>query len=173
MNAERPTHREPHGLHGAPWGTVAIAGLLAGTFDISFAFIFYGRQGVDPASLLRGIASGVLGHGAFTLGSWTIALGAALHFFIALCAAFIFWLASRRLPLLTRRPLLCGAAFGVAMYVAMHFIVLPLSRVHFRFPSLHNVIGELFSHIVLFGMVIALGVARARRAQADMRSARA
>ncbi len=63
---------------------------------------------------------------------------------------------------LTRRPLLGGAAFGVAMYVAMHFIVLPLSRIPFRLPTLHNVIGELFSHIFLFGMVIALGVARAR-----------
>jgi hypothetical protein len=33
-------------------------------------------------------------------------------------------------------------------------------------PTLHNVIGELFSHIFLFGMVIALGVARAGSADA-------
>ena len=122
------------------WRTVAVAGLLAAGFDIAFALVFYGS--------------------AFTLSGWTVALGAALHFFIALCAAFIYWGASRRLSVLTRRPLVSGAAFGVAMYVAMHFIVLPLSRVHFRLPSLHNVLGELFSHIVLFGMVIALGVAR-------------
>ncbi|HUJ53169.1 MAG TPA: hypothetical protein VLX08_06420 [Steroidobacteraceae bacterium] len=149
------------------WRTVAVAGLLAGTFDITFAFVFYGRQGVNPARLLRGIASGVLGPTAFTLAGWTVALGAALHFFIALCAAFIYWGASRRLSVLTRRPLLSGAAFGVAMYVAMHFIVLPLSRVHFRLPSLPNVLGELFSHVVLFGMVIALGVARAAPRNAE------
>ena len=53
------------------------------------------------------------------------------------------------------------------MYVAMHFIVLPLSRVHFRLPSLPNVLGELFSHVVLFGMVIALGVARAAPRNAE------
>jgi uncharacterized membrane protein YagU involved in acid resistance len=64
---------------------------------------------------------------------------------------------------LTRRPLVCGAAFGVAVYLVRHFIVLPLSRVHFHVPSLHDAIGELFSHIVLFGMVIALGAARAQR----------
>jgi len=81
------------------------------------------------------------------------------------CAAFVFYFASRRLAVLTRRPLLCGAAFGVAMYAAMHFIVLPLSRIHFRLPTLHNVIGELFSHVFLFGMVIALGVARASSAR--------
>ena len=104
------------------WRTVALAGLLAGAFDITFAFIFYSRQGVNPARILRGIASGVLGSGAFTLGTWTVALGAALHFFIAVCAAFVL-------------------------------------------PTLHNVIGELFSHIFLFGMVIALGVARASSAR--------
>jgi len=143
---------------------VAVAGLLAGAFDLTFAFVFYGRQGASPQRILRFIASGVLGPAAFTRGSWTVVLGATLHFLIALCAAFVFYLASRRLPVLTRRPLWSGAAFGVAMYVAMHFIVVPLSRVHFRLPPLHDVIGELFSHILLFGMVIALGVARARGA---------
>jgi hypothetical protein len=79
----------------------------------------------------------VLGHGAFSMGPWTIALGAALHFFIAVCAAFIFYLASRRLTVLTRRPLLCGATFG---------LVLPLSRVHYRLPALTDVVGSC-SHI--------------------------
>ena len=128
----------PGALQRRPWRTVALVGLLAGAFDITFAFIFYSRQGANPARILRGIASGVLGPSAFTLGTWTLALGAALHFFIAVCAAFVFYFASRRL------------------------VVLPLSRIPFRLPTLHNVIGELFSHIFLFGMVIALGVARAR-----------
>jgi len=138
--------------------------LLAGAFDITFAFVFYGRQGASPERILRFIASGVLGPAAFTQGSWTVALGATLHFVIALCAAFVFYLASSRLSVLTRRPLWSGAAFGVAMYLVMHFVVLPLSSIPFRLPTLHSVIGELFSHILLFGMVIALGVARARRA---------
>lgn len=170
---DAPTDQVRGVLQRSPWLTVALAGLLAGAFDITFAFIFYSRQGANPALILRGIASGVLGPGAFTLGTWTIALGAALHFFTSVCAALVFYFASRRLAVLTRRPLLCGAAFGVAMYIAMHFIVLPLSRVHFRLPTLHNVIGELFSHIFLFGMVIALGVARASRADARVPGRRA
>jgi uncharacterized membrane protein YagU involved in acid resistance len=128
---------------------------------------------VDPGRILRGIASGLLGPSSFTLGTWTIALGAALHFSIAVCAAFVFYFASRRLALLTRRPLLSGAAFGVAMYLAMHFIVLPLSRIPFRLPSLHSVIGELCSHVFLFGMVIALGVARTAGAGARVPPGRA
>ncbi len=65
--------------------------------------------------------------------------------------------------MLVRRPLISGAAFGVAVYLFMHLVVIPLSRIPFRVPSLRNVVGELCSHIFLFGIVIALGAARASR----------
>ncbi|HYM42340.1 MAG TPA: hypothetical protein VET46_06195 [Steroidobacteraceae bacterium] len=143
------------------WARVALSGLLGGALDLLFAFIFYGYQGAAPPLILRSIASGLLGPEAFGAGAWVPPLGAALHFFIAVCAAFAFYLASRYLTVLVRHPLPCGAVFGVAMYVFMHSVVLPLSRVHHRVMPLANVIGELFSHIFLFGIVIALGVARA------------
>lgn len=146
------------------WRVVAVAGLLAGALDLTFAFIFYSFQGATAPGILRGIASGLIGHeAAFAAGSAPVALGAALHFFIAVSAAFVFYAASRRFPLLVRRPLASGAAFGVAVYLVMHFIVIPLSRIPFHLASFRNVIGELCSHIFLFGMVIALGAARASR----------
>jgi uncharacterized membrane protein YagU involved in acid resistance len=111
--------------------------------------------------ILSGIASGVLGRGAYEIGAWSAALGAVLHFTISVAAAFVYWFVSRRVSFLLRRPLLSGAGFGVAMYLVMHFVVIPLSRFPFHLPSLRNLVGELFSHIVLFGMVIAAGVARA------------
>ena len=144
----------------APWAGVAASGLTAGALDLLFAFLFYGYQGAAPGIILRSIASGVLGSAAFGAGAWVLPLGAALHFLIAVCAAFAFYLGSRFLPVLVRRPVVCGAAFGVAMYVLMHSVILPLSRVHHRVMPLSDVIGELFSHIFLFGIVIALGVAR-------------
>jgi hypothetical protein len=147
-----------------PWLTVALAGCLAAALDLTFAFIFYGYQGVAPGRLLRGIAAGVLGRSALSAGPGSAVLGAALHFAIAGCAAFIFYAASRRLSVLRRHWVLCGAGFGVAMYLAMHFVVIPLSRLPFRVPALHNVIGELFSHVFLFGIVIAWGAAHARAA---------
>jgi hypothetical protein len=148
-----------------PWRPVAAAGLLAGAFDLTFAFVFYYlRYGVGPGRILRSIASGVLGHAAFAQGEWVLPLGAALHFLIAVCAAFVFYVASRSLGVLTRHPVPCGAVFGVAMYVAMHYVVLPLSRVNHRVLPPADVIGELCSHVFLFGVVIALGVAHAGRA---------
>jgi uncharacterized membrane protein YagU involved in acid resistance len=144
-----------------PWLTVALAGLLAGALDLTFALIFYGQQGATPQGILRGIASGLMGSdAAHVAAAWPVALGAALHFFTAVCAAFVFYLASRRLAWLVRRPVLSGAAFGVAVYVVMHFIVIPLSQIPFRVQAPRNMIAELCSHIFLFGIVIALGVAR-------------
>jgi hypothetical protein len=144
----------------------AIAGLLAGAFDITFAFIFYGMHGATPARILAGIASGLVGSSAaHAMGGWSVLLGALLHFFAALCAAFVYLFLSRGFPLLILRPLLSGAVFGVGMYVVMHFVVIPLSHFPFFLPSMSGLIGELCSHIFLFGMVIALGVARGSRAE--------
>jgi uncharacterized membrane protein YagU involved in acid resistance len=107
---------------------LAGAGLLVGVLDISDAFIFYGLHGVPPMRILQGIASGLLGRAAFTQGSRSALLGVVLHFFIAFTAATVYLLASRRLPL-SRRPLLYGTLYGVAVYVVMNYIVLPLSNV--------------------------------------------
>jgi len=148
-------------MQRVPWAGVVLSGLAGGALDLLFAFVFYGQQGAAPGMILRSIASGVLGAESFRAGTWVLPLGAALHFFIAVVAAFVFYLASRPLPVLLKRPVLCGAAFGVAVYVFMHYLVLPLSRVHHRVPPLSDVIGELFSHIFLFGIVIALGISRA------------
>jgi uncharacterized membrane protein YagU involved in acid resistance len=145
-------------------GIVVCAALLAAALDLTFAFVFYGSQGATPTRILRGIAAGLIGRDqALAGGSWVPVLGAALHFAIAGCAAGLYYLAARSWPVMARRWVLSGVAFGVAMCLAMHFVVIPLSRLTFRLPSLPNVIGELFSHIFLFGMVIAYGVARAGR----------
>jgi hypothetical protein len=141
----------------------AIAGLLAATFDITFAFTFYGLHGATPSGILTHIASALVGPTAKTLGVWSVLLGGFLHYFIALCAAFAYLFASRYFQPLVRHPLPYGAAFGVAMYVFMNFAVIPLSKLTFHLPPLRVVIGELCSHILLFGLVIAVGVARGSR----------
>jgi hypothetical protein len=148
--------------YGGAAGWVLLGGLIAGAFDITFAFVFYWPQGATPLRILQGIASGVLGRGSFQMGAASAALGAFFHFFISVCAAGIYYLASLRLPFLTRRVLISGAVFGVLMFLAMRLIVLPLSTIGFRPMKVGNIIGELFSHVFLFGMVIAYAASRAR-----------
>ncbi len=126
-------------------------------------------HGATPAGILTFIASGLVGPAAKAMGVWSVVLGALLHYSICVCAAFAYLLASTQFRSLTRRPLAYGAAFGVAMYVFMNFVVIPLSRIAFHVPPLRSVLGELFSHVFLVGMVIAVGVARASRAASTER----
>jgi hypothetical protein len=141
--------------------TVLLGGLIAGALDLTFAFVFYWPQGATPLRILQSIASGVLGRGSFGMGFSSAALGAFFHFFISVCAAGIYYLVSLRFSFLTRRVLLSGAIFGILMFLAMHFIVVPLSAIKPQPIKVGNAIGELCSHVFLFGMVIAYAVSRA------------
>jgi len=146
---------------------VLFGGLLAGAGDLTFAFLFYGPQGATPLRILQFIASGVLGKDSFGMGWSSAALGAFFHFFISVCAAGIYYLASLRVPFLTRRVAIAGAIFGVLMFLAMRFVVVPLSAIKPGPMKPGNVIAELCSHVFLFGMVIAYAVARSHRTTAS------
>ena len=89
------------------WG-----GLIAGVLDIIDAFAFYALRGGSPVRLLQAIAAGLLGPQAFKGSSAVAALGAVLHFSIALSAAAVYYIASRKIILLTRRPYLSGLLYG-------------------------------------------------------------
>jgi hypothetical protein len=94
------------------WG-----GLLAGVGDITFAFVVW--RGIGPVRVLQSVASGLLGAAAREGGLATAALGAVLHFTIAFIWATVFWLASRRLTVLVRHPVVCGLLYGVVVYALM------------------------------------------------------
>ena len=88
--------------------TIVLGGLTAGVLDILDAFAVSGLRGLGPTRVLHYIASGVLGPSASQGGMMTAALGFALHFVIALGAAATYLAASRKLPVLVRRPVVCG-----------------------------------------------------------------
>lgn len=59
--------------------------VVVGSLDAIDAVVFFGlRSGVKPIRIFQSIASGLLGRPAFQGGYQTAALGACLHFFIAL-----------------------------------------------------------------------------------------
>src|SRR5579864_4798710 len=101
--------RRPHGAFPA----IFFAGLLAGVLDISAAFITWAPQGVPPVRILHGIASGLLGPQAFSEGTASALLGGAIHFLTAFSAAAVFYVASRKIEFVTRRPIVaaCYTAF--------------------------------------------------------------
>lgn len=135
------------------------AGLLAGVLDITAAFVTWAPQGVPPVRILQGIASGLLGPQAFKDGIQTALLGGALHFLIALSAAAVFYAASRKIQFMTRRPIPTGLLYGVCVYLAMYWVVMPLSRFH-PAQTLTRSIIAILTHMVCVGLPISLMVRR-------------
>ena len=83
-----------------------------------------------------------------------------LHFFIAIVAAAVYYAASRVWTVLTRRFVLCGLAYGVIVYAVMNLVVLPLSRVNFRFPPWQVTAWLIVIHMLCVGLPIAAVVRR-------------
>ncbi|HEY2394529.1 MAG TPA: hypothetical protein VGH81_00940 [Rudaea sp.] len=149
--------------------TVLLAGCAAATIDIVFAFVFFGwTLGITPVRVLQSVATGWYGRVSFEGGMATAAVGLISHYIILIVAAWFYYLASRRLSLLNRAPLACGVAFGVAIYVAMTFVIVPLSATPARALTLSVVsVGQFLIHPVI-GIAISMIVRR--RASAGARA---
>src|SRR5215469_13081928 len=117
MNTIAATSRMPEAWD---WRAVLVGGMIAGALDLSAAFILYG-WGVP-----RGIASGLLGPSARQGGVGTYILGVCLHYFIALPAATVYSMTSRKLEFLKDHALVYGLFYGIAVFLVMHLIVIPL-----------------------------------------------
>jgi len=145
-----------------PWSYVFLGGLVAGTFDITYACIFWFlKRGVAPTRVLQSVASGLLDGASFTGGARTALLGLALHYFIAMSMAVTYYLVARRWSELWQRPWLYGPLYGVLLYGIMNYIVVPLSAAN---PGSRDLVWVLLSiavHAFLIGTPCALFARRA------------
>jgi hypothetical protein len=137
--------------------TAAIGGGIGGLLDAVYASSMWGM------GAWQSVASGLLGKASFDGGNATIALGLALHFFIAFVMALVYVKASHRIPALTARPILMGVLYGFVLYVVMNFVVIPLSAIGFHPPKLMGVLKSLPPHILFVGPAIAIVTARRSR----------
>ena len=138
--------------------TIALGGLAAGVLDISAAFINSGLNGRSPMFVLQSIASGLLGAESYKGGLRSAALGAAVHFSIALVACTVYYAASRKFKVLVQHAILCGVLYGVAVYLFMYLVVLPLTFQRSFIRPLSAVLTGLFIHIFCVGLPISLAV---------------
>jgi uncharacterized membrane protein YagU involved in acid resistance len=134
-----------------------------GILDGLDAVAFFGLRGASPVRVFQGVAAGLLGREAAVQGGVaTSLLGLALHFFIAFAVFVAYFLASRWMPLLTRKPVLCGMLYGVAVFFFMNHVVVPLSAIGpGRFPSLPVLLNGVIGHALLVGLPAALVARRA------------
>jgi hypothetical protein len=127
---------------------------LAGTLDILMAMHTWSWR------VPRAVAGGVLGRRVFGTESLPVwSLGLALHFSIACSAAAIYYGASRRLAFLRQYALLCGLFYGIAIWLVMNLVVVPLSALHNLGPFEYwPMVQGLLVHMVLVGLPIAWSV---------------
>lgn len=134
---------------------ILIGGLVVGVLDGAYAVVFSAFHGVRAARVFQSISSGFYGREAFNRGTATVVLGVVLHFFIATTIVLVYWVAGRRIQILGKHPFLCGAVYGLLVYLFMNLVVIPLSAVPFR-PRLPAIIGGVIVHVVMIGIPAAL-----------------
>lgn len=107
---------------------VLLGGLAVGTFDLVFACMWWAiAANVPPTRIFQSIASGLYGRASFEGGVRTAAVGIVAHYFIAACMVLAYALVASRSPSLIRHPWRWGPVYGVFLYAAMNFVIVPLS----------------------------------------------
>lgn len=146
------------------WIVVRI-GLIAGTLDIAENIIFNAFRRITPEMIFQFIASGLIGtKTALAFGAASVALGVAIHYFIATWWTFVYYAASRRLKFLVDRAAISGIVYGGLVYIVMNFIVLPVTRIP-RAKAAMTVASRVSGVLALLfciGLTIALLVKRSQ-----------
>ena len=134
---------------------IAVGTLVAGTLDILFAMILTSIFGREIPNMLRYVASGPF-PAAMEMGTNGAILGLLVHFTLMGIMAAAFVIATRRIPALVEKPILWGALYGLATYVVLNWIVVPLRFGTPLPPKPLSIATQLFAHIVLVGIPFAL-----------------
>lgn len=141
------------------WRKIAIGTAIVGALDILEVMLFYAfYRNVAPTRVLQGVAAGLIGRGeAVEGGIATATLGLAIHFCIAFVVVLLYHLAARRWRMLAERPVVLGALYGLMVWTAMTFAVLPLTATgggrRGAWPVTLNVI---LAHVFCVGIPAAL-----------------
>jgi hypothetical protein len=139
---------------------VLVGTLIAGTLDIFAAIVTWMLRGVSATRVLQGVASGLLGREAVNGGAASAALGLLLHFLVMSVIVAVFYFLSRKRTVLTTHWVVSGVLYGVAVYLVMTFIVVPLSAAPMGLPTLAAAVQGVLVHIFCVGLPIAFVAGR-------------
>jgi len=141
-----------------PLKAILVGGLLVGVIDIVYAILVYSPKA--PVRIFQSVASGIFGRKSFTMGSESAIVGLLCHFMIALGAAAVYYLASRKIPFMVQHAVIAGLIYGALVYGFMHTVVLPLSNAPAGHAAFIYKACEFVEHWFGVGLPIALSVRR-------------
>jgi uncharacterized membrane protein SirB2 len=141
-----------------------VAGICGGIVMDLFLFAVQIAAGTPPAVAVvltwSGLAAVLVGSGIATNPA-APALGAALHFALAIGWALGYVSLARTRPQLVSRPWISGAAFGLVVYVFMEIVFITAGQ--YRRPTPAAFATALVAYIVAYGIPVGLTAARMLR----------
>ena len=155
-------------MNGRP---IIEATAIAGTLDLTAAILLAGRAGMGPLDVLQFVASGPLGDVALTHPAYGLA-GFGVHFGIMAVMVAVYMTLAARVRGLTEHPLLAGVGYGLILWFVMYWLVRPTRWANLPPPTDPTAIaGQLFCHLLLVGIPIALVARRHRLDRLEVRAA--
>ena len=138
--------------------TVAIAGVAAGAIDLAFNTVEAVRAGTSFLRPWKGVAAALLGKAAVIQGGDAMAIiGVGLHFMITIGAASVYYLVAKRRGWLVSHSFLSGLVFGTLFFLAMNYVILPLSFIgRPLYAGGQTIAIALPSHIIMIGLPISM-----------------
>jgi hypothetical protein len=139
---------------------VLLGGVVAGTIDIGAAALI---NLISPVRIMQFIAGGLLGKAALSGGVPVALLGLVLQWLMSMIIAAVYVFAASWLPVLGRRWIAFGLAYGVVVFFVMNYVVVPLSA-WARWPHFTPyTFAANMAAMLLFGLIVAF-FARTREA---------
>jgi hypothetical protein len=143
---------------GSAASTIVIAGVVAGAIDLAFNTVKAVSAGTSVLKPWKGVAAALLGKDAVIQGGDAMAIvGVGLHFLITIGAAAIYYLVATRRGWLVRHAFLSGLAFGTLFFLALNYVILPLTFIgRPLYVGGQTIAIALPSHIIMIGLPISM-----------------
>jgi uncharacterized membrane protein YagU involved in acid resistance len=134
---------------------IALATAISGSLDILFAMILTVAFGRQIPGMLRYVGSGPFPQ-AMDMGTTGAVLGLVVHFALMAIMAAVLMAYLRHNPAQLDNAIMVGIVYGLITYVIMNLVVVPL-RFHTPLPpKALSIATQLFAHICLVGIPMAL-----------------
>ncbi|MCL6683363.1 hypothetical protein [Sphingomonas alba] len=143
---------------------IAIATAISGSLDILFAMILTVAFGRQIPGMLRYVGSGPFPQ-AMDMGTTGAILGLVVHFALMAIMAAVLMAYLRHNPAQLANPIMVGIVYGLITYVVMNLIVVPVRFGTPLPPKTLSIATQLFAHICLVGIPMALVAKRFLRPQ--------
>jgi glucan phosphoethanolaminetransferase (alkaline phosphatase superfamily) len=143
-------------LRPSPFHTIVLGGLAVGVLDCLAAMANAAISGVMPGRVWQYVASSVLGPESFNAGAMSIAIGLLFHFCVAFGVAIGFFILSSLFPIVLRHAVVSGIVYGIAVYFAMSYVIVPLTMARQSAFNWYGLISGLIIHMLFVGLPVAL-----------------